>query len=123
MASAAPAASDSLILRLFHGTDIQSANDILQHGVDEAKAAAWNGSGEFWATSDVNGARWYAISNPASPPAACIGFDLPWAILQALLTQVPVVVICHGEHDYEFLPECFAELNRSMSNCQVVVIP
>src|SRR5205823_6318174 len=38
--------------RFHHGTDWACASDLLQQGVDQQRAAAWNGSGEFWATTD-----------------------------------------------------------------------
>src|SRR6266568_9123948 len=49
-------------IRFHHGTDQTSATDLLQNGVDLQHAAAWNGSGEFWATSDHHRAEWFARS-------------------------------------------------------------
>ena len=86
-------------VRLFHGTDLACANDLLQSGVDEQKAAAWNGSGEFWACTDPARADWFALSHPNSPPAARFEFDLPEAVLQALLVRDPPVVNQHLPND------------------------
>lgn len=110
-------------IRFFHGTDLAGATDLVQNGVDQQKAAAWNASGEFWATTDATRAAWFARSHPNSPPAARFEFDLPDPILQAILHMNPMGARCHGPSDYEFLPSCFILLNQNMVNRQVVQIP
>jgi hypothetical protein len=109
-------------IRLHHGTDQTSAADLLRNGVDEQHAAAWNGSGEFWATSDHDRAEWFARSHPNSPPAACFEFDLPESALLAILQMSPIAVRRHGQDDYEFLPASHALLNQHMTNRQVVPV-
>src|SRR5438874_9984859 len=109
--------------RFHHGTDQTSANDLLQSGVNQQHAAAWNGAGEFWATTDHHRARWFALSHPASPPAACFEFDLPEPALLAILQMNPPVATQHLPSDYEFLPGCHALLNQHMTNKQVAPVP
>lgn len=110
-------------IRLHHGTDQTSANDLLQYGVNQQHAAAWNGSGEFWATTDHRRAEWFALSHPSSPPAACFEFDLPESVLQVILQMSPPAAVRHGPNDYEFLPASHALLNQHMTNRQVVPVP
>jgi hypothetical protein len=110
-------------VRFHHGTDLASANDLLCHGVDTQQAAAWNGSGEFWATFDHQHAEWFARSNPSSPPGACFEFEFPESILIAMLQMIPPVVMQVLPDDYEFLPGSHAMLNRHMANGRVVSVP
>ena len=110
-------------IRFHHGTDQISANDLHQNGVDQQRAAAWNGSGEFWASTDHHRAEWFALSHPSSPPGACFEFDFPeWALL-VIFQMNPPVVVQHGPSDYEFLPASHALLNQHMTNRQVVSVP
>jgi hypothetical protein len=122
-AASLPEEGQANVVRLHHGADLGCANDLDQHGVDRQRAAAWNGSGEFWATIDHARATWFAYSHPNSPPAACFEFDLPAHVLQALLTINPPGAVRHGQTDYEFLPAGFALLNQFMANRQVVPLP
>src|SRR5262249_6284708 len=110
-------------IRFHHGTDQTSADDLLQNGVDQQHAAVWNGSGEFWATSDHHRAEWFALSHPSSPPAACFEFELPESVLLAILQMSPPAAIHHAPNDYEFLPSCHAMLHQHMTNKQVVPVP
>ena len=109
-------------IRLYHGTDWQSANDILVNGLDAAKAARYNGGGEFWATTDILVAEWFARTNPSSGSPACFGFELDNDALQQFCGILPGVVVVHGAQDYEFLPESFPMLNAAMTNLTVQVI-
>jgi hypothetical protein len=110
-------------IRFHHGTDQTSAADLLLNGVNEQHAAAWNGSGEFWATGDHGRAEWFARSHPNSPPAACFEFDLPEWVLLAILQMSPVAARRHGQDDYEFLPASHALLNQHLTNKRVVPVP
>ncbi|HVS37266.1 MAG TPA: hypothetical protein VMS17_17020 [Gemmataceae bacterium] len=110
-------------IRLHHGTDQSSANDLLQSGVNQQQAAAWNGSGEFWATSDHRRAEWFALSHPASPPAACFEFDLVESALLLILQLKPPGAIHHAPDDFEFLPGSYALLNQHMSNKRIAPVP
>jgi hypothetical protein len=109
-------------IRLHHGTDEDSANDLLLHGVDSVQAALWNGSGEFWTTTDHERAEWFARSHPNSPPAACFEFTLPAAVLRQILQMQPPGAIFHAPGDYEFLPDSYDVLNQYMTNQQVVPV-
>ena len=110
-------------IRLHHGTDATNANDLFQNGVNPQHAAAWNGSGEFWATVDHGRAEWFARSHPSSPPAACFEFDLPESVILAMLQMTPPGAIQNAPDDYEFLPASHAALNLHMTNMQVVTVP
>jgi hypothetical protein len=110
-------------VRFHHGTDQTSANDLLQNGVNQQHAAAWNGSGEFWATSDHHRAEWFARSHPNSPPAACFEFDLPETVVLVILQMNPPAAIHHGTNDFELLPASHPLLNQHMTNRQVVSVP
>jgi hypothetical protein len=108
------------LMRLYHGTDLASANAIIANGLDVAAAAIFNGSGEFWATSDRATADWFAMANPANGAPARLEFDLPLPVLFALLNVLPLRAFLHGADDYEFLPGAYQLLNQSMKNRQVV---
>ena len=103
-------------IRFHHGTDLASATDLLVNGVSQQHAAAWNGSGEFWATTDHDRAEWFALSHPNSPPAACYEFDLPESVLLAMLNSTPPTVRNPLPGDFEFLPTGFGLLNQHMTN-------
>jgi len=49
-----------------------SAMDLLQRGVDQAAAAAWNGSGEFWVTTDLHRANWFAAVASRQPAGGTV---------------------------------------------------
>jgi hypothetical protein len=92
----------------------------MNHGLDQAAAAAFNVSGEFWATADQSVADTFAQVNPAGGVPARLDFDLPLRILVALLSSAPPRAYQHGDDDYEFLPTGFVLLNAHMANSQVV---
>jgi hypothetical protein len=108
------------MIRLYHGTDVNSARDVLQNGLSQANAAVHNVSGEFWATTDIVSAGLFAMCNPAGGIPARYSFDLPERILAALLATQPPCVYPQGNDDYEFLPASFPILNHHMTNRQVV---
>src|SRR5713226_7117780 len=110
-------------IHFHHGTDQTSANDLLQNGVNQQHAAAWNGSGEFWATGDHHRAEWFARSHPASPPAACFEFDLPGSVLLVILPMNPPGAIHHAPNDDEFLPDSYTLLNQHMISKHVTPVP
>jgi hypothetical protein len=107
-------------IRLHHGTDLGSANDIAANGLDAARAAAFNEGGEFWATMDVAMADTFAQVNPAGGTPARLDFDLPMTVLAALLAANPPRAYQHGADVYEFLPAAFATLNAAITNRHVV---
>lgn len=110
-------------LRLYHGTDVASARDLVLNGVDATHAAVYNGSGEFWACTVRADADIFAQVNPAGGPPARFEFDLPEQVLQGLLNEYPTVVYQHGATVYECLPSSFAVLNLHMMNRQAHPVP
>jgi hypothetical protein len=110
-------------IRFHHGTDQTCANGLLQNGVNQQQAAAWNGSGEFWATSDHHRAEWFALSHPNSPPAACFEFELSESVLLIILQMSPPGAIHHAPNDYEFLPGSYGLLNQLLTNRHVAPVP
>src|SRR2546423_12779527 len=83
-------------IRLHHGTDENSANDILHNGLDQARAASQNVTGEFWATTDAADAEVFAQVNPAEGTPARYSFDLSLQGLAALLGSTPPRAYQHG---------------------------
>src|SRR5262245_10711926 len=124
------ATSDSLganipasAIRLHHGTDDQSANTILQLGVDHKQAGAWNVSGEFWATTSAADAEVFAQVNPAGGVPALFSFDLPHQMLLEMVDADPPQAYRHSTNGvdwYEFLPGGFSVLNQRMENREVI---
>jgi hypothetical protein len=107
-------------IRLHHGTDEDSANDILNNGLSRTRAASQNVTGECWVTTNASDADTFAQVNPAGGIPARYSFDLPLSVLAALLSSNPPRAYQHGADWYEFLPASYPTLNREMVNCQVV---
>jgi hypothetical protein len=118
-------AGQSGSIRLYHGTNLVSANQLSAHGLDELAARKYNGGGEFWATTDPDIADWFAACNQSSPPAARFEFVLPIAIMSQLMNAVPFQVIEHRTSyvAYEFLPGSFPVVNSHMVSKVVVPLP
>ena len=108
---------------LHHGTDAVSAHDIFTFGIDAAKAARYNGAGEFWATTDLVAADWFAKVNLANGPPVRFSFEIPDTVLQALLSARPEVVRADGQGNYEFLPPSFPVLNQHLTGKRLVPVP
>lgn len=87
------------LIHLYHGTDAASANAIIANGLDAAAAAAFNGSGEFWATKDQTTADWFAMTNPANGQPARLEFDLPLPIFVAGAPCDTTTVLFPGSSD------------------------
>jgi hypothetical protein len=108
------------VVRLHHGTDVGSANDILHNGLSQVSAGVFNVTGEFWTTTDAASADTFAQVNPAGGVPARYSFDLPLRVLQAVLSSHPPGAYQHGADWFEFLPPSYPVLNRHMVNRQVV---
>jgi hypothetical protein len=108
------------VIRLHYGTDEDSANDILGHGLNGGNAAVFNVTGEFWTTTDPAAADTFAQVNPAGGTPARYSFDLPLGVLRALLASNPPRVYQHGGDWYEFLPTSYATVNQHRTNQQVI---
>jgi hypothetical protein len=118
-----PEAPTGPVIRLHHGTDESSANDLLQHGAQQAQAAVFNVSGEFWATTSAADAETFAQVNPAGGVPARFSFDPPLWVPQTLLSASPPGAYQHttsGVVWYEFLPDSFPLLNQHAANREVV---
>jgi hypothetical protein len=111
------------LIDFHHGTDLTSANDLLYRGLDASAAARYNGSGEFWATTDFTVAEWFAKANPANGMPARFHFALPEEVLQLLLARLSGGVIMHSAVNFEFFPASFPLVNQHISNRQVVLVP
>jgi hypothetical protein len=107
-------------IRLHHGSDVVSANNILNNGLSLALALQAGGTGEFWATIHAADADTFAQVNPAGGVPARYSFDLPRRVLAALLASVPPRAYQHGADWYEFLPGSYALLNQHMTARQVI---
>jgi hypothetical protein len=107
-------------IRLHLGTDLASAQDILTGGLNANRAAAFNVSGEFWVSTDPLAADTFAQVNPSAGIPARFDFDLPVVVLHALLNASPPRAYQQGPTDSEFLPSSFPQVNRHMTNQQVV---
>lgn len=97
------------LIPLYHGTDVLSANDILLNGLDAAKAASYNGGGEFWASADIRVADWFARTNPSGGKrrfsflklrkALCNEF---WPRVQKLLLFTVRMIMNSCRHAFRF---------------------
>src|SRR5262245_65774885 len=88
-------------VHLYHGTDLDSANQILALGLVAALAARYNGGGEFWVTTNPGTADYFANSNPAGGQPVRLEFDLSEQALQWLLSQDPPVATQHNVEDID----------------------
>jgi hypothetical protein len=105
-------------VRLYHGTDLASALDIVNNGVNRAKAAGWNASGEFWATVKPDDADLFALTAPGTP--ARVEFDFPEAVLALMADDSPPRAVWQDDQNVEFLPASFGELNRHATSWSIV---
>jgi hypothetical protein len=110
-------------ITLYHGTDWASALDIQQNGLSLASAQAARGTGEFWATDDLQDADWFALSNNANGPPARLEFEMSAVVLIQLLAAIPAHAQFHQGIGLEFFPASFPTLNQHMRNKQVFHVP
>src|SRR5262249_46224765 len=80
----ATTALTSDFVRLYHGTDRESAESILQIGLSQERSLALGG-GSFWATVDVSTAETFAGLNPAGGTPVILGFSLSIDVINLLL--------------------------------------
>jgi len=69
---------------LYHGTDLASAKNIVEHGISRAAARRIGGGDAFWVTTSKAEAGMFAIANPIGGPAAIVGITLTGGISQAV---------------------------------------
>ena len=62
---------------LYHGTDSQSAKNIVENGLSHDAAEPFGGDGSFYMTDDLDTARTFAAVNPAeSEETGGVGISL-----------------------------------------------
>lgn len=110
-------------VRLFHGTDLVTADWVGLHGFNyERMQQCCPGSWALWATTDPSIAHMYATMNPAQGTPAIVVFDFPGTILRDWLAMRPPLA---GEdvtdRAYCFLPATFATINNVRVNYSVQV--
>ena len=69
---------------LYHGTDSESAANIVSNGLDASKADEFGGDGKFYMTTSADDASTFASVNPAGGTPAIVGIDLPGGIDSAV---------------------------------------
>lgn len=118
-------ASSDGCLRLFHGTLSSSVGSIITHGIDHAKLKEY-GSGEFWATPDLELARYYAgiaeqqLMFRAGPPGqAIMGFDLRIDAIHGFQGHLPEPWVWVHPQGYQFSPECYSVLTNTLTNVEI----
>ena len=101
-------------LRLFHGTDSNSANWIIAHGLDKQRAIATGGTGDFWCTADFLTANVFAAVNPTGGMPIVIGFALPTDVVRRCLERSWAYL--HEMGIYEFKHQSFGAINDVLTN-------
>jgi hypothetical protein len=69
---------------LYHGTDADSAQDIVENGLSSEAAGNLGGGDVFWVTTSLSDARFFSQANPADGPPAVVGIDLPAGVAAAI---------------------------------------
>src|SRR4051812_17386065 len=95
----APPAGGSV--RLYHGTNYDSAKCILVDGVDWKRARQTGGEGEFWCTVKEEDAMIHAACKGDNSPTL-VRFDLPTEALNECLQEDPSTAEIHSETNIEF---------------------
>jgi hypothetical protein len=112
-------------VRLYHGTDLASALDIKECGVDYHHIQKAKGHGEFWATTSETAAAQcsyccpYALDNPDDYTGAVVSFDLSSKAVEACMDAGSLV---YDDVIIQFNRKSFRVLNDGMQNVSVIVI-
>ena len=96
------------------GTDLVSALDIVQNGLNAERARELGGDGSFWAVpvAQIELARLFALANPAlHSHCALVKMTIPSGTLDDLLKNDGLERILEGEF-YRFVPSSFDTLNE-----------
>ena len=96
------------------GTDLASALDIVQNGLDAEKARELGGDGSFWVVpvAQLESARLFALANPAlSSQGALVKITVPSEILDDLLKNSLLEIVAGGQF-YRFVPDSLDILNE-----------
>lgn len=111
-------------VRLFHGTDVGTADWIGAHGLNyERMVRCCPGAWAFWTSLDPRIAHLYGAMNPSQGEPAIISFDLPGPILlEWLAGEPPLAGGDVNDKAYCFLPQTFPTINKVMVNYSVQVV-
>jgi hypothetical protein len=94
---------------LFHGTDVASAKDIVEKGLDIARATELGGGDVFWATADRSVAEVFAGANPVGGAPAVVSVTLPESTVTALQSAGTLTI---EGNVYQFLPKAWSVLSK-----------
>jgi hypothetical protein len=106
--------------RFFHGTLANNVGGFYK-GINFDACG-----GEFWATSDLENARYFAFLAEQQllfangiPGQAIFAFNLPLSIVDTLQGQQPEPWLWVYSHGYKFTPACSEILNNEMTNIEI----
>ena len=106
-------------VRLFHGTDIESAKYIARFGVSQERIFEISGCDEFWMTTDSTDAAVFAGMSPIADGArGVVSFDLPYVTVETCLASESIEI--HDQICVQFFPGSFSAINTDRSNVSVV---
>jgi hypothetical protein len=95
---------------LFHGTDANSADDILATGFDMNQAAELGGGDELWTSTSASDSVWFAQANPAGGEPALLRIEVPNPVIEGLSNNNLLTI--EGSV-YRFQPGAMNTLNNS----------
>jgi len=99
-------------LTFYHGTDLESAQDIYQNGFSMAAARQLGGGDQLWATRDYSVAELFALANPkGSDAGGVISFSLPSSTMNQLSQSGQVFVDANSI--YRFQPSSIPIVNSA----------
>jgi hypothetical protein len=94
---------------LFHGTDVESAQDIVQNGLNHGAADQFGGDGLFYTSTDRANAEAFAKGNPAGGEPAVVGIGLKGgvegAVQRGLLSRMESFPGTYTVSDWELFNE------------------
>ncbi len=94
----------------YHGTDLDSAGDIVRNGLSVSAAKQVGGGDLFWTTTSLNDAKWFAAANPSDGPPAVVQMDVPSSVMDGLRTSGQLSV---AGSVYMFAAPAWPTLNRT----------
>ena len=128
MTTTVSTASPSGCRALFHGTLLNNVSSFVTHGVDYEKLKECGGSGEFWATRDLDQARDYAslaeqqlLLSGGYPRQAIIAFNLSLVLVDSFQDKRPDPWLWLYSHGCRFDPACYLVLNSTMTNIEITI--
>lgn len=82
--------SSSETVRLYHGTDEESAISIINDGANVELARRAGDDGHLWTTTSSGDAELFAQVNPANGKPVLVQMDVPIDTIQACLQSTPM---------------------------------